>query len=84
MPEQPGPSWKPTDRDLARLMRRAEREVADDPTATELHERLRQRENMESDREHRARSDHSAILGARVGLVLLLVFVIGSLVLPHR
>ncbi|MEU5795084.1 hypothetical protein ABZ800_16445 [Streptomyces sp. NPDC047813] len=80
----PGPSWKPTDRDLARLVRRGEREAAGDPAATDLNRRLRDRDNRELDHDHRARSDRSAILGALAGLVLLVVFVVGSLLTSHR
>ncbi|WP_416482121.1 hypothetical protein [Streptomyces sp. CL12] len=77
-------TWKPTDRDLARLVRRGEREAAADPTATELHRRLRDRANLELDHDHRSRSDRSAILGALAGLLLLVVFVVGSLLTHHR
>ncbi|MFH8340853.1 hypothetical protein [Streptomyces sp. AM6-12] len=82
MPEKPAPSWKPTDRDLARLIRRAERELAADPAAPELAERVRRRHDP--DHEHRSRSDRSAILGALAGLLLLLISLIGTAIAHYR
>lgn len=60
-----------TDRDLARLMRRGTDELADDPAATEVYERIRTREEMEEDRTHRQRSERSAAIGFVAGLALL-------------
>lgn len=80
----PPPPRRITDRDLARLMRQGVEEAARDPAASELYERIRQRQNMEEDRDHRERSDRSAVLGMLVGLLLLAVFITGSVATFHR
>ncbi|MFF8611000.1 hypothetical protein ACF06X_34410 [Streptomyces sp. NPDC015346] len=74
----PDPSRKITDEDLARLLRRGLDELADDPNASEIHERIQDRENLEEDRDHRARSDRSAAIGFLVGLAILAALIVYS------
>lgn len=76
----PDPSRKITDRDLARLVRRGIEEAADDPSATEMYRRIQQRESLNEDREHRKRSDKSAVFGVLAGLALLVIFIVGLVV----
>ncbi|MBQ0825752.1 hypothetical protein [Streptomyces tagetis] len=87
MPSVPEPGSRRrrvSDRDVARLVRRGEAELAGDPAAAELRRRVRDRENAELDRDHRARSDSSAVAGFLVGLVFLVVFVVGTILTFER
>ncbi|MHC5257869.1 hypothetical protein ACYSUO_08290 [Streptomyces sp. UC4497] len=69
-----------TDRDLARLMKRGTDELADDPTAAEIRERIQDRENLEQDRDHRERSDRSAVIGFLSGVAILVIVIVVSIV----
>ncbi|MFD3513038.1 hypothetical protein [Streptomyces sp. NPDC058657] len=75
-----GGARRVTDRDLARLVRQGREELAGDPRATELHERISDRENLEEDRDHRARSSSAAMMGFLAGLALLIILVAVSFV----
>lgn len=75
----PEPSKKITDWDLARLLKRGVDELAEDPAAREVHERIRDRQNLEEDRDHRERSDRSSAIGFLVGFTMLAIFVILSI-----
>lgn len=79
----PSPSQKITDRELVRLVMRGVQEMSSDPTVAELYKRIQLREEMEEDREHRGRSNKSAILGIWVGLTLLLIFIVGTIATFH-
>lgn len=68
-----------SDRDLARLLKRGTDELADDPAAAEIYERIRDRENLEEDRDHRERSDRSAAIGFLVGALILVILVVVSI-----
>ncbi|MFE0726065.1 MULTISPECIES: hypothetical protein [Streptomyces] len=73
------PAKKITDYDLARLVRQGVDDLADDPDATEIRERIRNRENLEEDRDHRARSDSSAVIGFTVGMAILIGLIVVSI-----
>lgn len=73
------PAKKITDYDLARLVRQGVDDLADDPDAAEIRERIRNRENLEEDRDHRARSDSSAVIGFTVGMAILIVLIVVSI-----
>ncbi len=73
-----------SDRDVARLVRRGEAELAGDPAAAELRRRIRDRENAELDRDHRARSDSAAVAGFLAGLLFLAAFVVGTILTFER
>lgn len=75
----PNPPRKITNRDLARLMKRGTEELANDPTAAKIYERIQYRENLEEDRDHRERSDRSAVIGFLVGLAILAIAIIVSI-----
>lgn len=68
-----------TDRDLARLMKQGMDELEHDPSAAEIRERIQDRQNVEEDRDHRARSDSSAVIGFIVGLLLLIGLIVVSI-----
>ncbi|MFE5806603.1 hypothetical protein [Streptomyces sp. NPDC056491] len=74
-PHAPG---KVADRDLARLMKRGTDELANDPTAAKIYERIQDRENLEEDRDHRERSDRSAAIGFLAGLLILVIVIVVS------
>ncbi|MFC8823644.1 hypothetical protein [Streptomyces rochei] len=73
------PAKKITDYDLARLVRQGVDDLAADPDATEIRERIWNRENLEEDRDHRARSDSSAVIGFTVGMAILIVLIVVSI-----
>lgn len=76
------PKGHVSDRDLARLMRQAREELADDPSAADIHDRITDREEALEDRRYRAHSEKAAMLGWLVGLALLAVVVI-SIIIDH-
>ncbi|NGN65819.1 hypothetical protein G5C51_18200 [Streptomyces sp. A7024] len=80
MGEEPNlnPGRKITDYELAQLRKRGLEELAadPDPAAAELAERIERQESVAEDREHRRRSENTAIAGWMLGMVLLLAFVI--------
>ncbi|MER6445440.1 hypothetical protein [Streptomyces venezuelae] len=80
----PNPPKKITDRDIARLVKRGKDELANDPTAAKIYEQIQDRENLEEDRDHRNRSDSSAMLGFLVGMAILIVIVVVSIVTGER
>ncbi|NJP75203.1 MULTISPECIES: hypothetical protein [Streptomyces] len=71
---------KITDSDLARLLKQGLEDLANDPNASQLHERVQQRQNVEEDREHRERSNKSAAFGFLIGVALLVIFIVASIV----
>lgn len=71
---------KITNLDLARLMKRGADELANDPTAADIYERIQDRENLEEDRDHRERSDHAASIGFLVGVLILVILIAVSVV----
>ncbi|MFE3070488.1 hypothetical protein [Streptomyces sp. NPDC059247] len=77
-------SRKVTDRDLARLMKRGIDELADDPAAVEIHERIRRRDDLEQDRSHRDRSERSAAIGFLAGLAILVLLIAYSVATFER
>ncbi|MFF5705586.1 hypothetical protein ACFY7H_24310 [Streptomyces sp. NPDC012794] len=54
-------------------------EMAEDPAATEVWERVRHRQDLAEDRAHRERSERSAAIGFLVGLTLLVILVVYSI-----
>lgn len=76
------PKGRISDHDLARLMRRAREELADDPSAAEIHDRITDREEALEDRRYRAHSEKGAMLGWLIGLALMAVVMI-SIILDH-
>ncbi|MGW7410778.1 hypothetical protein ACWGI9_45240 [Streptomyces sp. NPDC054833] len=71
------PPRKISDWDLAKLVRRGMKELAEDPAASEVHRRITDRQEELEDRRHRELSDKSAILGCFVGLAFLIAFAVG-------
>ncbi|WP_329307010.1 hypothetical protein OG322_26170 [Streptomyces sp. NBC_01260] len=76
------PKGRLSDRDLARLVRIAREELAEDPSAAEIHERIADREEAFEDRRYRAHSEKGAVLGWIVGVALLMVVAI-SIIIDH-
>ncbi|MFB7353370.1 hypothetical protein [Streptomyces gardneri] len=75
----PDPSRKITDRDLARLVKQGMDELADDPAAAEIHERIQQMADLGEDRSHRERSERSAAIGFLFGLAILVILIFYSI-----
>ncbi|MEU7378370.1 hypothetical protein [Streptomyces albidoflavus] len=69
-------SRKVTDRDLAQLIKRGLDDMANDPAAAELLERMERRANIDEDREHRERSEKVAMAGSFLGLALLIAVIV--------
>ncbi|MFI7359964.1 hypothetical protein ACIBTP_39330 [Streptomyces avidinii] len=80
----PGLPRKIADRDLVRLMKRGTDELANDPTAAKIYERIQDRENLELDRDHRGRSDRSAAIGFLSGVAILVIVIIISIATFER
>ncbi|MER5632643.1 hypothetical protein [Streptomyces nitrosporeus] len=76
------PKARVSDRDIARLVRIAREELAEDPSAAEIHERITDREEAFEDRRYRAHSEKGAVLGWLVGVTLLAVVAI-SIIIDH-
>ncbi|MEU5772783.1 hypothetical protein ABZ819_05690 [Streptomyces venezuelae] len=69
------PARRITDYDVAKLIKQGHEELTADPAASQMAERIDRRAELAEDREHRRRSESSAVAGWLVGVLFLLAFV---------